>query len=80
MALGGQKMTLLESALERKRGGRGVKYAIDDESMELALAWVEGDVNLSDISRALGMKQHDTSTVYCFLARALSAHVKKNGL
>src|SRR5690349_18216549 len=46
------------------------------EMIELALAWVNGEVGMAQVGRAL--KQVDSTKVYTMLAHALAEHVRQN--
>ena len=59
-------MSLLEKAKNFKRE-RIWKKATDEEK-ELAMAWVRGEVTLSQISGALGYKNEAANAVYSRLA------------
>lgn len=71
------KQTLLQRA---KKSGQVVKEP-DKEMIELALAWVRGEVGVAQVCRAVyGEKAKvtgKTSQVYVHLARALKAHLNR---
>jgi len=65
--------TLLEKARERKMGkSRGV--TVNDETVELALAWVNNEVTLIQVAEALGFK--GSSNAYPALSHALAQQIR----
>ena len=69
------KQSLLEKAKEVKR--KYTKAAdITPEGIELALAWVMGDVTLTQVVGVMPNKS--SSSAYIFLACALREHIKNN--
>lgn len=65
--------TLLERANGvqlKRRGGK----AVSNEEIELAVAWHRGQISITQVAGALGVK---TGGVYPFLAQAMSAYAKK---
>ena len=69
--------TLLQRALADNRS-RNEKDASVQE-VELALAWLEGRINGSQVQRVL-RKQYDNKTYYHLLARALRTAFRQNRL
>ena len=59
-------MTLLDEALKRNIHS---KPRYSEEEMDLAVAWAEGRVRLSQVASVLSMP--NTATAYNFLAMAL---------
>ena len=60
-------MTLTEQAMavtSKRRNGK----VVEQEQVDLALAWVRGTVSITQIAGVLGVK---SGSVYPFLARAL---------
>lgn len=69
-----KEKTLLEKAKGVK--GNRTPQKITDEHIELALAWVNGEVPYSAVNIALG-KPKVGSHAYTFLALTLKAHLLK---
>jgi hypothetical protein len=69
--------TLLETALQRPptRGGRKSNIKITDQHIELAIAYLNGQVQITDISRALHSR--GGAQVYTTIARAVRAAWQK---
>jgi len=65
-------MTLLEQAANHQMNRRSTK-TITPEQQELAMAWVQGKVGITQVAVALGVK---SGGVYPFLANALKAHIQ----
>lgn len=67
-------MTLLEEALKIK--DKRVETVITEEHMELAVAYVKGEINLTQVSRSMGdSKRH--SQAYIVITRALREGYRK---
>lgn len=78
--------SLIEAAIEARptKGRNEQKPVFSKEEIELALAWVDGIVSGSDVTRALdaqnGIKDRGTSlsaSSYAFLARALKQYIQE---
>jgi hypothetical protein len=68
-----KKLTLLEIAKKTKARGKPYKE-YKQEEIELALAWVKGEVNMQQIQKALGLKNAANS--YSFLVHALKYYIR----
>ena len=68
-------MTLLDKALAQQTAYR--KKEINDETAELAVAWLRGQVSQPQIRKAMGIKS--TSPIYVLLALSLK-HAWDSGL
>lgn len=64
--------TLLEKA-KASQGKSNLK--INEESIELAVAWGKGEISLDAVKEAMGT---NGTSVYVFLARALREYIKNN--
>lgn len=68
-------MSLLKEALDKKKGANA--NVISDEEIELTIAWVHGDISLSQATRAYsdnrGIKHGQG--IYALFARALKKHI-----
>lgn len=49
---------------------------ITQERIELALAWVNNEVTLSGVGRALNLNNNSATSTYLFLARTLRTYIK----
>lgn len=65
--------------LERARNGRMKhnKTPIGPEDVDLAIAWVRGEVGATQVAHAYGYKSSGAGT-YCKLAHALAAHIRES--
>lgn len=61
--------TLLEKAKSSATTKTGKTYS--EEEMELALAWMRGEIGITQVCKALGKINLQGSDTYLFLARAL---------
>ena len=68
-----KKQTLLEKAKDRKRRYTTQTRRYNKEEIELALAWVDDEIGLSDIGTALELK--GGSNAYSFLAFVLKQFI-----
>ncbi len=68
------KETLLQKA--KKRGKNNKPELITQEHIELAIAWVNGEIGAVQVQSALGIKS--PSQIYSFLAFALKEHLLKS--
>jgi len=67
--------SLLEKAKkEQKQRKNNVKVAIENEHIELALAWALGEVKQKEVARVLDYQGPST---YVVLARALAEHIRR---
>lgn len=66
--------TLLEAARASVKKREAKEYT--DEQIELALAWVAGEVTISQMARVLGYSQ--PAAVYPFLALALRQYLSSD--
>lgn len=65
---------LIEKAIENKKNRtKPNREVFSPDEVQLALAWVDGLVGVSDITKALGKNQ--ASGMYIFLARALKQYL-----
>ena len=72
-------MTLLEKAKEGyyPRIAARAKNSVNDETIELALAWARGEIGISQVSRAIDSKTGGGSAAYSILARSLAEHIRR---
>lgn len=68
-------MSLLQKA---KKLRVNQKHAITNEHIELALAWVDGEITLTAVAQAIGCNKDAHYVAYGVLARALREHLKRN--
>lgn len=66
--------TLLEKA---KSHSKKKESKVSEQEIELALAWVAGEITYIQIITALGFKPTEMSKLYKFLAEALKSHLQK---
>ncbi len=66
-------MSLLAKARAIPR--RKQKDLVSDESIELAVAWANGEVGTNQTSETLGIKPSNRGTIYCWLAKNLGAAI-----
>lgn len=52
------------------------KYSYNDEQIKLALSWVNNEVGIADVCRAMDMKVKNRAGAYNFLAQALKKHMR----
>lgn len=76
---GVNKMSLVKKAvsLRPKRKKSRTKYSYSKEQIELALAWVNDEVGVADVCRAMGMSVENRAGSYGFLALALKKYIKE---
>jgi len=74
----GENVTLLEAANEIQKKQRSPQIQVNDEGVQLALAWARKELTLGAVQGAIGATHGGTST-YGFLARALAEHVRRGG-
>lgn len=71
--------TLLEKAKDLKiERGQGLKLAITDEDIELAVAWANGEVSGSQLCQVKGFNSIQKGNMYNYLLRALKQYAIKN--
>lgn len=68
------------SLLDKAKQSGAVKRATisyDAEQLELALAWMRGEIGMTQVSRALEINENNRGGVYNFLAIALREAFRK---
>lgn len=69
-------MSLLDKALQSGAHKRsGIDYT--QEHMELALAWIKGEIGMTQVAKALELAKDNRGGIYNFLAIALREAYKK---
>lgn len=68
------KESLLDKAKKVKKGH--LNSDVTEEKIQLALAWVKGDVSTAQIKKAI--ETRSSSNVYTLLAHALKEHIKQS--
>jgi predicted FMN-binding regulatory protein PaiB len=69
--------TLLQKAQEQSTRPYKLKAKPTEDDLELALAWVNDEISLAQVSRAYDIPQNQVNNTYIKLARALKAHLKE---
>lgn len=65
---------LIEKALKKKRK---LNRVFTKEEMDLAFAYIKGEIDFSGIPFALGKKEMNKNSVYCFISRSLRQKFSK---
>ena len=66
---------LLKISQDSKELNTQTKFSKDE--MELALAYVKGKVNFSQVKKALKTQENSSTQIYSFISRALRQHYTK---
>lgn len=66
---------LLKKAKELKGNPQQTKFSKNE--VELALAYVQGEINFSQVQKALKTEKNASTQTYSFISRALRQHYSK---
>ena len=66
---------LLKKAKELKGVKQQTKFSKNE--VELALAYVKGEINFSQVQKALKTEENSSTQIYSFISRALRQHYAK---
>jgi hypothetical protein len=69
-------MTLLDQAKEIELKNPRRRNSINQEEIDLAVAWAKGEVRLAQVAQVLGIQSKNTKNAYSFLAKALGCYVR----